>query len=39
MTTIPALIEKLSGLKGPDREVDAEIDAARRVLEGGKSDE
>jgi hypothetical protein len=26
--TIPALIEKLSGLKGPDREVDAEIATA-----------
>src|SRR5690606_8091010 len=25
MTTILALIEKLSGIKGPDREVDAEI--------------
>ena len=25
MTTIPALIEKLRGLTGPDREVDAEI--------------
>ena len=25
MTSLPALIEKLRGLKGPDREVDAEI--------------
>lgn len=28
MTTIPALIEKLRGLKGPDREVDVEIATA-----------
>lgn len=37
MTTIPALIEKLRGLKGPDREVDAEIDAALRIgTQGGR---
>lgn len=40
MTSLPALIEKLSGLKGPDREVDAEIAtaAAGYVYEKRKGD-
>jgi hypothetical protein len=40
MTTIPALIEKLRGLKGPDRDVDAEIAtaAAGYVYEKWKGD-
>lgn len=39
MTTIPALIEKLRGLKGPDREVDAEIMFDLFAVPTGKKDD